>query len=76
MSNPQDNRWRAFPTQGYDSPNHGWIYGSDGMYLRDYFAAAALQGALASDNTWYADDVADYAYKCADAMLAARKGEA
>jgi hypothetical protein len=46
------------------------------MYLRDYFAAAALQGALASDNTWYADDVADYAYKCADAMLAARKGEA
>jgi hypothetical protein len=46
-----------------------------GMSLRDYFASAALQGALASDNTWHADDVADYAYKCANAMLAARKEE-
>lgn len=45
-----------------------------GMSLRDYFAAAALQGILSNPKRlWcsprhYADD----AYSCADAMLAER----
>lgn len=51
-----------------------------GMSLRDYFAAQALQGTLASpqikgnsdlDNWRYAD-FAQFAYSLADAMLAAR----
>ena len=82
MSSPQDDGGRAFPTQGYDSPNHGWIYGSDGMYLRDYFAAAALQGLLANnamiDTTtpYSAEWAAEFSHQCADAMLAARKEKA
>jgi hypothetical protein len=47
-----------------------------GMTLRDWFAGQALQGMLAED----ADDItctelADASYRCADAMIAARKGE-
>lgn len=41
-----------------------------GMSLRDYFAAAALQGILAANHTHF--DVSEHAYKIADAMLAAR----
>ena len=46
-----------------------------GMNLRDYFAAAALQGTLAGPtggpNTY--EGLADAAYSAADAMLAARE---
>jgi hypothetical protein len=56
-----------------------------GMTLRDYFAAKAMQGLLASG--WCADareltpghgerDVADDAYRMADAMLKARDAKA
>ena len=48
---------------------------SPGMTLRDYFAAAALQGILSSPDggpdVW--QSVADAAYYAADAMLAARE---
>jgi hypothetical protein len=53
---------------------------SDGMDLRDYFAAQAMQGAIAhglfnaekaSNN--YADFVACVAYQYADAMMDARQ---
>lgn len=48
-----------------------------GMSLRDYFAAAALQGALA--NPEYAgmpdDRIARGSWDIADAMLAARSAE-
>lgn len=49
-----------------------------GMTLRDYFAAAALQGFLAYSHpkTVVCLDTtvaANFAYECADAMLAARK---
>lgn len=45
-----------------------------GMTLRDYFAAAALQGLLAAGNTKGAySTFAEHAYAAADAMLAARK---
>jgi hypothetical protein len=44
----------------------------DGMTLRDYFAAQAMMGIQARVN-WSVDDVAEIAYKQADAMLEARK---
>ena len=50
------------------------------MTLRDYFAAAALQGNLASNAIGYEytgenalEKAANEAYRYADAMLAARK---
>ena len=44
-----------------------------GISIRDYFAAAALQGLLADGggSSWEAD--AKYAYQLADAMLKARE---
>ena len=48
----------------------------EGMTLRDYFAAKAMQG-YCSDLEWRLDmdfsDTADAAYSVADAMLKARK---
>jgi hypothetical protein len=47
----------------------------NGMTLRDYFAAKALQGLLAcSEADGTNDDFARWAYKYADAMLEARDG--
>ncbi len=46
-----------------------------GMALRDYFATAALQGYIAagipSDSSY--DDIANKAYRAADAMLRERR---
>jgi hypothetical protein len=47
---------------------------SSGMTLRDYFAAAALQGNLI-EPTASNDDVAKWAYSLADAMLKAREAK-
>jgi hypothetical protein len=47
-----------------------------GMTLRDYFAAKAMQGLLAGitpTTVWSHDEVAETAYKVADAMLKARE---
>lgn len=51
-----------------------YLAGWDGMTLRDYFAAKALQGALASDAFRFIgpQEKAETAYQMADAMLAAR----
>lgn len=53
------------------------VSASEGMSLRDYFAAKAMQGLLAqSCGTAFGSDPihgAQYAYQMADAMLAARK---
>ena len=43
-----------------------------GMTIRDYFAAAALQGNLI-EPTASNDDVAKWAYSLADAMIKARE---
>ena len=59
MSNEQ-----AFPTQ---------LHGGDGMTLRDYFAAKAMQGLLASDVYAPKDKFAENAYAMADAMMKARE---
>jgi hypothetical protein len=49
----------------------------EGMSLRDYFAAKAMQGLLVATVTpitaWSQDDVAETAYNMADAMLKARQ---
>ncbi len=64
----------AFPSS-YATPSGPVAYDDNyGMTLRDYFAAAALQGYIAagvpSDSTY--DDVAEKAFKAADSMLKER----
>lgn len=50
-------------------------YGMErGISIRDYFAAAALQGNLI-EPTASNDDVAKWAYSLADAMLKAREAK-
>lgn len=49
--------------------------GNPGMTLRDYFAAMAMQGLIASNDEGAGDrleDIPRYAYDIADAMLKAR----
>ena len=75
-----NNGGPAFPT-AYTVRN---MYGdavteyADGMSLRDYFAAAVLQGIYSNEREDYAattrEDRAVEAYRAADAMLAAREG--
>jgi hypothetical protein len=66
-----NNGGPAFPTT---DPNYEAKYAGEGMSLRDYFAAKAMQGLLAcpmqpqSGPDMYAHD----AYALADAMLKAR----
>ena len=49
------------------------LWKQHGMTLRDYFAAAALQGRLADHTAdLYPDERARDAYELADAMLEAR----
>lgn len=65
MNNPA-----AFPSPYYSLPE------TEGMKLRDYFAAKAMQ-ALLSDTDWRLDmdieDTAKAAYMTADEMLKARE---
>jgi hypothetical protein len=46
----------------------------DGMSLRDYFAARAMQGICAHPDTWglRIHEITEHAYDIADAMLRAR----
>jgi hypothetical protein len=55
---------KAFPT-----------HKEEGMELRDYFAAKAMQGLLSTvkDEEWQYDEVATIAYEMADSMMEARK---
>ena len=53
-----------------------WTDCQSGMTLRDYFAAKALMGMMATRNPnsprFHPDDDAKYVYAVADAMLKAR----
>ena len=67
---------KAFPIQ---IENHT-AFGEQGMDLRDYFAAKALQGMLSTAAAPWLTGlggeelmVAHFAYKLADAMMEARK---
>ena len=63
MNNPQ-----AFP---HGDPTHG---GEQGMTLRNYFAAKAMQGLVNGTSTIpTAEKFAEVAYQLADAMLKARE---
>ncbi len=57
----------AFPSE---------YYAEQGMTLRDYFAAAALQGFVTNNGTDFTSiKLAEWSYSQADAMIEARKGE-
>ena len=68
----------AFPGSRWDAEQDLYLP-CEGMTLRDYFAAKALQGWLATyPNDMAAQDIrttgiADFAYEMADAMLKARQ---
>jgi hypothetical protein len=71
--------WPAFPVADYDhqifqpkNEAEAKRYLS-GMSLRDYFAAKALQGICAHQETWglQMQQIAESAYEAADAMLVA-----
>lgn len=66
----------AFPMPGMSGlPNDGFIYGQDGMTLRDYAAFKAMSGMLSNSKFPISipnEELAMEAYKIADAMLKAR----
>ena len=75
-----DNGGSAFPIDSYMlNPNatEKEIKEAQGMTLRNYFAAAALQGFLANSSNEFVMlphvNLASEAYMVADAMLTARK---
>jgi hypothetical protein len=61
---------QAFPNEGFN----GWGKPEEGMTLRDYFAAKAMQGVLSRPTAGLlnAEDIAPAVYMMADAMLKAR----
>ena len=61
----------AFPCQSVTT-QHGVLLGDMGMTLRDYFAAAALQGMIAAGENYSTGELCEYAYGVADDMLALR----
>ena len=73
MSVPINDGGQAFPRTGAD----GHTSPQTGMTLRDYFAAAALQGLLASpaEAEFGVSHFATAAYEAADAMLKAREAK-
>lgn len=77
MSNNINNGGPAFPIPLNPGQTYTAHETRDGMTLRDYFAAKALQGLLSHNSNGNAPDknIAEWAYSQADAMLRAR-GEA
>jgi hypothetical protein len=63
----------AFPTEAYDLERQT-VVREEGMTLRDYFAAKAMQAIVAHPNTggMTYEDISDRAWVQADAMLKAR----
>jgi hypothetical protein len=63
----------AYPTSNYQKMVPLSTGYSEGMTLRDYFAAKAMQGLLAGTKTGNTSVLANDSYKMADAMLKARE---
>jgi hypothetical protein len=64
----------AFPRPASEAHQNGMHKPQEGMTLRDYFAAKAMQGLVENAN-WRGmpeDALAKESYKLADAMLKAR----
>ncbi len=69
--NNQNTGGPAFPTENeHQTSNH--TYHFEGMTLRDYFAAKAMQGMLTRPGSITLIDDASFAYKMADAMMKVR----
>ena len=76
---------KAFPTGKTGDKNNDFYVSQDGMDLRDYFSAKALQGMLSNpeflqavtkeevNGSDCASRVAKVSYKYADAMMKARE---
>lgn len=68
----------AFPREDYQCNGADGSLGQEGMTMRDYLAAKAMQGMLSNPGMWdllnenHAQYVARDAFLVADAMLAAR----
>jgi hypothetical protein len=65
----------AFPTEAYDLERQTLVR-EEGMTLRDYFAAKAMQAILGRTDSRFTTDLAfvgGKAYQYADAMLKARE---
>ena len=67
----EDKKQFAFPSTG-GTPEDSWGFLNEGMELRDYFAAKAMQGVIAHQPQ-QCSLAAGSAYEYADAMLEARK---
>lgn len=70
-----ENGGPAFPRPASEAHQHGMHKPQDGMTLRDYFAAKAMQGLVAGSNPEHSINLhgaADWSYNMADAMLKAR----
>ena len=69
----------AFPRPASDAHQHGMHQPQEGMTLRDYFAAKAMQGAMSGCATRgeviLCSELALFSYETADAMLKAREEE-
>jgi len=63
----------AFPSTWENET--GKLCDDQGMTLRDYFAARAMQGMLSENSgiRYPTDELVDFAYKVADAMMKARE---
>jgi len=61
---------KAFPLNSIDEKN---FCTNQGMDLRDYFAAKAMQGFLTESGDVIFDGLATDSYRVADAMMEARK---
>jgi hypothetical protein len=82
MSKQINDGGTAFPRLEHvclNDKNDSWgeIYATQGLSVRDYFAAAALTGEITAWTEPIEGNEKKIAYRCylfADAMLAARKG--
>ncbi|MBR8322702.1 MULTISPECIES: hypothetical protein [Burkholderia cepacia complex] len=78
ISSPQtteinmDSGGPAFPVPVTTLDNQKHSSSLQGMSLRDYFAAAALQGMIASGSSAHYAGLGEMAYAAADNLLAAR----
>jgi hypothetical protein len=62
----------AYPTSNYQKMVPLSTGYSEGISIRDYFAAKAMQ-TIAANPHWTEEGIAEAAYKQADAMLRARE---
>jgi hypothetical protein len=65
--------WPAFPVPL--NPGQSWqgMSPCDGMTLRDYFAAKAMQSYVSHNKAYDFEDIAAVSFRVADAMLKARE---